>query len=166
MPRLSSTRRPLKWFPLNKSAQAWIELFGDTRLNMRHVTVGRCVMKAYRIPEDRILGGPKWTHDNQYDIDAKADHPATGDEMAMMLRWMLADRFHLAIHSENRNLSAFILMVAKQGIKAKAVGAGRPAAELNTTIGGPGAPGFWFFLLSPPGIMFPRSRPPLFRRFG
>jgi uncharacterized protein (TIGR03435 family) len=105
------------------------------QLKMWNVSLKRCIRYAYTIPEDQILGGPKWIDQAGYDILAKADHPATEPELLTMLQPLLADRFRLQLHRETRTVSGYALTVAKGGIKATVADPGRHS-------GGNGGPGF------------------------
>jgi uncharacterized protein (TIGR03435 family) len=111
---------------------------GDGRngvLKMWNVTLKRLIRSAYSIPEDQILGGPKWIDELSYDILAKADHPAGGPELLTMLQSLLADRFRLQLHRETRTVSGYTLTVAKGGIKAT-------PADPSRHSGGNGGRGF------------------------
>jgi uncharacterized protein (TIGR03435 family) len=87
-------------------------------LRMWNVSLKRCIRYAYAVPEGQIVGGPKWIDERRYDILAKADQAATEPELLKMLQPLLADRFRLALHRENRNVQGYTLRVAKGGIKA------------------------------------------------
>jgi uncharacterized protein (TIGR03435 family) len=54
---------------------------------------------------------------SRYAIAAKADDPAPVDQLRLMLQTLLAERFHLVVHSETRNSPVFALVVAKGGPK-------------------------------------------------
>jgi uncharacterized protein (TIGR03435 family) len=81
--------------------------------------------QAYGIPEPRILGGPKWLDSQRFDIEAKLD-PATLDRlkalprdqgrpaMQAMFQQLLADRFHLIVHWETRDLPVYNLVAANK----------------------------------------------------
>jgi len=59
---------------------------------------------------------PSWVMTEKYDITAKTDkHDATKDEMRMMMRALLAERFKLAVHSETEQVPVFALTLAKRG---------------------------------------------------
>ena len=90
----------------------------DGLLKIWNVSLKRCIGYAYKIPEDQVLGGPKWIDELSYDILAKADHPASDAELWTMLPSLLADRFKLQFHRETRTVSGYTLTVAKGGIKA------------------------------------------------
>ena len=93
-------------------------------LRGHNVTLMRCIIGAYGVPEAQVLDGPKWIGETRFDITAKADHPAGDAELMTMLQSLLADRFKLALHHDTRTISGYALTVAKGGIKAKVSDAG------------------------------------------
>lgn len=105
-------------------------------LKVWNLTLKGCIVAAYGIAEDRIIGGPKWLDENRYDIFAKADYPATERELLTMLQPLLADRFHLQMHHETRTLPGYELTVDKEGVKAAVV------TDPARTSGGNGGRGF------------------------
>jgi uncharacterized protein (TIGR03435 family) len=56
---------------------------------------------------------------DRFDIDAKAARPATPEQMTQMLRTLLAERFHLALHRETKLVPAYALVVANGGPKVR-----------------------------------------------
>jgi uncharacterized protein (TIGR03435 family) len=68
-----------------------------------------------RVP---IEGGPAWINSVRYQINAKADG-ARGQGMMRgpMLQTLLEDRFKLKIRHETREVPAYVLTVAKGGLK-------------------------------------------------
>jgi uncharacterized protein (TIGR03435 family) len=111
-------------------------------LRVYNVTLRRCIRYAYAIPEDQIIGGPKWIDESRYNILAKADHPAGEPELLTMLQPLLADRFRLAFHYESRELPGYALTAVKGGVRA-------PAADPNRRIGANGGRGFIDAVASP-----------------
>ena len=92
---------------------------------------------------DQILGVPNWADSQRFDITAKAPSD-TGpnldpDQLAPMIRALLADRFKMTYHSEKRPLAAYTLVAAKPKMKKA-----DPASRIFCRTG-PAAPG------SPPG---------------
>src|SRR4051795_12022067 len=83
------------------------------RISAKNVTLKRCVRGAYKVPESQIFGGPKWVEEDRYYIEAKAAGPAGGHELMLMLRTLLAERFKLALHREQRAIPGYRLVVAK-----------------------------------------------------
>ena len=90
------------------------------RISAKNVTLKRCVRGAYNIPEPQIIGGPKWVDQDRYQIDAKAAVAAGGQELMLMLRTLLAERFKLVIHFEERTIPGYRLVLHKSGLKAPA----------------------------------------------
>jgi bla regulator protein BlaR1 len=58
---------------------------------------------------------PKWAHDDQFEIEARASADATKDQMRLMMQSLLADRFKFAGHTEMRQLPVFALLLVKSG---------------------------------------------------
>jgi uncharacterized protein (TIGR03435 family) len=59
---------------------------------------------------------PGWVMTEKYDITAKTDkHDVTKDEMRLMMRSLLAERFKLTIHSETQQQPVYGLVLAKPG---------------------------------------------------
>jgi uncharacterized protein (TIGR03435 family) len=85
------------------------------RLTGTRVTLKRLVFEAYGVPYYRIFGGPAWLDSEEYDLEAKAESRTSPDQLKLMLRALLEDRFKLAIHRETRELRVYALTVAKNG---------------------------------------------------
>lgn len=77
------------------------------------------VMTAYNIQADRISGFPAWMTSERFDVEAKADHPVSRDEMLGMLQSLLADRFRLSLRREVKEMPIYALVVAKGGSKLR-----------------------------------------------
>jgi uncharacterized protein (TIGR03435 family) len=79
------------------------------------------IMFAYSVQRKQILGAPDWIEKDRYDINATPDQEGTpsADQVRLMIRKLLADRFQMKFHHEKRELSAFVLTVGKDGAKLK-----------------------------------------------
>ena len=88
---------------------------GDTRADMGSITLSELIYTAYRMPWDVV--GPPWLKDQQFDIHATFPAGATKEQFPEMLQSMLADRFRLVIHREQRVLPVDAMTVAKDGPK-------------------------------------------------
>ena len=79
------------------------------------------LMWAYSVQRKQIIGAPDWIDNDRYDISATPDHEGSpsADQVRVMIRKLLADRFQLKFHHDQRELSAFVLTVAKDGSKLK-----------------------------------------------
>jgi bla regulator protein blaR1 len=58
---------------------------------------------------------PAWAATEFFTIDARAAGNPTKDQMILMMRSLLADRFKLAVHFETRDVSVFALKLTKTG---------------------------------------------------
>jgi uncharacterized protein (TIGR03435 family) len=109
------------------------------RFDMRHATVFEMIEFAYNLGEqddDRenaaIVGGPSWIDLDRFDVTAKISslkpstlnagpaNPANppedpNDPFRPILKRVLAERFHLKYHTEDRPLPGFVVTVAKDG---------------------------------------------------
>ena len=90
-------------------------------LVMRNVGLGELVSWAFKIGPGQISNPEIITGANgRFDLIAKAAGPAKSDELRLMLRALLAERFALKTHTETKVVSAFVLVEAKGGHKLKA----------------------------------------------
>jgi uncharacterized protein (TIGR03435 family) len=79
------------------------------------------MMDAYNVKRYQISGLPNWGDSGRdvYDIAAKVegDKTPTQEQVRRMLQTLLADRFQLRVHREQKELPIFALVVAKNGPK-------------------------------------------------
>ena len=81
------------------------------------VTLKRCIVGAYVIGADRVLGGPDWIDTDHFDITARASEPIGDKALMAMLQTLLAERFKLVLHRESRPGETMVLEVGKKGPK-------------------------------------------------
>lgn len=79
-------------------------------LQMRAVPLRACIAFAYGVSLAQIAG-PASLGDWRYDIVAKAGPTSTEPQVRLMLVSLLAERFHLTIHHETRQLRGYVLRV-------------------------------------------------------
>jgi uncharacterized protein (TIGR03435 family) len=58
---------------------------------------------------------PAWARTDDYVIEARAVGPPTRDQTRLMMQSLLADRFHLVLHIETRQLPVYALVLDKPG---------------------------------------------------
>jgi uncharacterized protein (TIGR03435 family) len=112
------------------------------RTVVSHFSLGSLMLVGWHILPFQIVGGPTWLYSERYDIEAKAAGNPDSDQSRAMLQSLLAERFHLVLHRETRELPMYALVTAKKGA--------RPAAGLVRTKEGD---------CTPPSQNFPQ--PPL-----
>ncbi len=107
---------------------------GRGELSAKNVTLKRCINGAYGVGPQQILGGPDWMDSTRFDIEAKGDPSIDSDDMLMnMLQRLLAERFGLKVHREQRNMRAYSLEVVKSGLKIKPGDAGEAVTNSFST---------------------------------
>jgi bla regulator protein blaR1 len=106
-----------------------VSISGDPggRLTTSNVPLRRLIALAYGTPQPRpdtqIVDGPKWIDSDRFDIVAKAERPATNQQIQLMLRALLAERFKLRVHIEDRELPIYALVRARSD--------GKPGPQLR-----------------------------------
>jgi uncharacterized protein (TIGR03435 family) len=122
------------------------------RVDMGFVTITDLIVEAHKVKPYQI-SGPDWLSMERFDIQAKLPDGAAEDAVPQMLRTLLADRFGMRTHTESRTLSAYALIVGKNGPKlqpstlppdpepAKGLSTLTPSASGTvTSSGGPAGP--------------------------
>lgn len=88
-------------------------------------TLRQIIVQAYGVQRVNVLGGPPWYDSDQYDVVAKAaSSDAPPEQIREMLQTLLADRFQLSVHRETRDLTRYVLVVARNGPKFQLARAG------------------------------------------
>ena len=87
------------------------------RIELPDRTLKALIMSAYDVQSEMITGGPKWLDSDRFDILAKAPPEADQKMLQTMLQTLLADRFKLVTHREDRVMPEFALVVGKSGPK-------------------------------------------------
>jgi len=75
------------------------------------------IKTAYGVHDSQIVDGPSWMDSDHWDINAKAegykDATTFRDTARLMVRPLLADRFKLVFHHEQRELPVYALTLVK-----------------------------------------------------
>jgi uncharacterized protein (TIGR03435 family) len=77
--------------------------------NALNVSVGNLVRDAYDVSPSQTLG-PDWIETEPFDITASDGGNESREELRLMIRELLADRFKLVVHTEHRPLPAYALV--------------------------------------------------------
>ena len=99
-------------------------------LNFANISVRDMIMLAYGVGARQITG-PDWLL-SRYNVIARVPAGAAKEQIPRMLQGLLAERFKLALHHEQRSMQVYALEVAKGGSKMDEAAAGITA--------NPGAP--------------------------
>lgn len=118
--------------PLADEAQRGIggmRYLADRRVTGSNVDTVDLIVSAYGLYRWQLEDAPEWADSvesqgraTRFDLQATARRNASPDDMRQMLRTMLADRFGLAVHRENRVQKVYELVVAPGGHKLPAPG--------------------------------------------
>jgi uncharacterized protein (TIGR03435 family) len=89
---------------------------GPASLTLRHFRLIACIRWAYRVQDFQITG-PGWMNDVWFDIFAKSPGEVSVAQLREMLQKLLAERFHLAVHRDTKEMTTLVLTVGKGGHK-------------------------------------------------
>jgi uncharacterized protein (TIGR03435 family) len=120
-------------------------LHGD-RYFLHNATLVDMIALAYGLETDNVLSGPAWLDTDRFDVSARAPRTTSPDDVKLMLRALLADRFSLVVHNDTRPMPSYILRVDKGGPKMKQADEGEPSSldEHHTpTNNPPGVPAYY-----------------------
>jgi uncharacterized protein (TIGR03435 family) len=94
-------------------------LWRGNRLVTFNTTLMALVGFAYDVQEKQVIGGPDWMDKEKFDIEGKPDTPGTpsSNQLRVMVKKLLTDRFQLKFHDEKRDLPAYVLTAGKTGPK-------------------------------------------------
>jgi uncharacterized protein (TIGR03435 family) len=93
-------------------------------LQYRRVNLMAVIQRAYGVEAQQIVALP-WMYIEAYDVEAKLPPDTPIPRLELMLQNLLAERFHLQVHREKKELAAYNLVVAKDGLKMHPSEAGR-----------------------------------------
>jgi uncharacterized protein (TIGR03435 family) len=124
--------------------------FMPGRFSCKNAAVKWVIVRAYNVMGPLISGGPNWASSDPYDIEAKESDELSAaleklprdqrlEKQMLLVQSMLADRFHLKVHRETKELPVYALVVAKNGPKLKAANIQSTALIVMGTDGRPRA---------------------------
>ena len=121
-------------------------------LRYRNVTLKDCIRTAYGVKDFQVQG-PDWLASERFDIVAKLPAGSTKDQIPEMLQDLLANRFKLQLHREEKEHPIYALVVGKSGPKLipAEVQAPEPNAAAKPPGDGPPPPGAMMMTMGPEG---------------
>jgi uncharacterized protein (TIGR03435 family) len=85
-----------------------------SRVDIGTATLFRLICTAYRVRPYQV-SGPDWLKTTTYDIQAKIPDGVSADKVPEMLQTLLAERFGLKLHPENKDQSVYALVIGPAG---------------------------------------------------
>ncbi len=90
------------------------------RIRYSNIGLRALIMLAYRVRDFQIsTADPKALDAKGFELAAQLQPGATRAQLRAMLQSLLADRFHLALHREQRVMPGYALIVGKNGPKLR-----------------------------------------------
>lgn len=100
----------------NPSERSCLLLAGSpNRLTARGCPVNRLIQIAFGLRKDQVVGMPGWDQNASFDINATfaPDAGPTREDRYRMIQALLADRFKLAMHREQRQATTYEVLLAR-----------------------------------------------------
>jgi uncharacterized protein (TIGR03435 family) len=118
--RLAHAQQPLPTFEVASVKPAatgangrFLRLGTPGRLSVTNFTLQDLIQWAYGPNEMPLEGGPKWMNETSFDIEAQGPVSATAQQLRLMLRALLAERFALKIHTDRKETPAYALVAVR-----------------------------------------------------
>jgi uncharacterized protein (TIGR03435 family) len=118
--------------PSNPNVQGQRYGFRGQDVTTTNTSVSWLITLAYNMHAHQVIGGPGWLGSEKYDILGRPDTPGqpSRDQLKIMFKKLLADRFQLKFHIEKRELAACTITVLKAEPKF-----GVSTADPNSSLG-------------------------------
>lgn len=101
--------------------------FGADSVTLTSVDLRIALILAYNVRDFQIVG-PDWLRDingaKRFNVTAKAAHAVPEEQLRLMLRALLSERFHLTMHWDRKSMPAVVLLPFKSGPKFHSSAAG------------------------------------------
>ena len=104
---------------INKSGEVRmaVDFQPGGRFSARNVPLKILIALAYKVRPDAVTAGPGWLESDRYDVVAKASQTTSAEDIRRMLQTLLGERFNLAVHTDQKVMSAFALTLGKAGLR-------------------------------------------------
>ena len=76
-------------------------------------SVRTLIRSAYSLQNYQIIGGPDWMNSDRYDLSARGAGNASEEQLKLMLRRLLGERFKLVARRETREIPIYALVNAR-----------------------------------------------------
>lgn len=89
------------------------------RFQTINTSLSELISFAYEVHAKQVIGAPDWAEKDKFDIDAQPDGEGAPSDKQWkgMMQKLLVERFKLTFHRDKKELSVYVLSVAKTGPK-------------------------------------------------
>jgi uncharacterized protein (TIGR03435 family) len=84
------------------------------RFSWTNATFRQLIQTGYDIRPYELAGLPAWANTSRFDVLATTASPNSPKQMEAMLQSLLADRFDLSVHREQRDIAGYALVLARR----------------------------------------------------
>jgi uncharacterized protein (TIGR03435 family) len=90
-------------------------------VTLANATLSDCLKFAYSLTTDLQIAGPDWINQKavRFEVTGKAPAGTPDDQLMLMLQALLKERFQIAMHTEQREMTHYELVIGKNGPKLK-----------------------------------------------
>jgi uncharacterized protein (TIGR03435 family) len=106
----------IKASKVSRGASSGGNLPGGERYSATNISLGGLIIAAYGVSPLQISAKSALLAE-RYDIEAKAEHPVTSEQMTRMLQSLLLERFKLRLSRQSKELPVYALVVGNSGAK-------------------------------------------------
>src|SRR6185437_11668345 len=101
------------------------------RYEFTNATLLDLIRSAYNVDADKVLRGPRWLELDRFDVIAQTSPKTSAETARLMLRALLANRFGLVAHQEDRAIPGHALIGGGDGPNLKpSAGSGESGCKL------------------------------------
>jgi uncharacterized protein (TIGR03435 family) len=105
--------------------------FEPGRVFSDNVHVFRMILAAYHLEEYQLERRPDWLDSENFALEAKAATPVDENQLRLMLKTLLRNRFKLVVHYETKDIPVYALVIGKNGTKLREWKPGDPVPTRN-----------------------------------
>jgi uncharacterized protein (TIGR03435 family) len=99
-------------------------------LHLAGIPLRYLMAAAWQVKEYAIVGGPAWLDSDRFDVAANAPPGTSAKDVQLMLRSLLLERFRLVVHTGEKVMGVYALVVDRGGPKLQ-----ETTAEISDPMG-------------------------------
>jgi uncharacterized protein (TIGR03435 family) len=130
--------------PSSPAASAGGVRMDGAQVHIAGMPLREYIARAYRVRVSQVMG-PDWIASQRFDVDAKLPDRTTAGQIPEMLQALLADRFALKQHRDQKEIAVYLLTPGKPPLKLKesprdanAVAQSQPPVNVVVSVGASG----------------------------